>query len=50
MTEERVGFKRSDLLTYLKSKGVTFEEYFEIIRETMEYNVFASRIIAHSFQ
>ena len=45
MTEERVGFKRSDLLTYLKSKGVTFEEYFEIIRETMEYNVFASRII-----
>lgn len=45
MTEERVGFKRSDLLSYLKSKGVTFEEYFEIIRETMEYNVFASRII-----
>jgi peptidyl-prolyl cis-trans isomerase SurA len=45
MTEERVGFKRSDLLAYLKSKGVTFEEYFEIIRETMEYNIFASRII-----
>lgn len=45
MTEERVGFKRADLLNYLKSKGVTFEEYFEIIRETMEYNVFASRII-----
>ncbi len=45
MTEERVGFKRSDLLNYLKSKDVTFEEYFEIIRETMEYNIFASRII-----
>ena len=45
MTEERVGFKRSDLLAYLKTKGVTFEEYFEIIRETMEFNIFASRII-----
>lgn len=45
MTEERVGFKRSDLLAYLKNKNVTFEEYFEIIRETMEYNIFASRII-----
>ena len=46
MTEDRLGLKRSDLLQFLKGKGVTYEEYFEIIRETMEFNVFAQRIIA----
>jgi peptidyl-prolyl cis-trans isomerase SurA len=46
MTEDRLGLKRSDLLNFLKSKNLTFEEYFEVIRETMEYNVFASKIIA----
>lgn len=46
MTEERLGLKRADLLDFLKGKGVTYEEYFEIIRETMEFNIFATRIIA----
>lgn len=46
MTEDRLGLKRSDLLSFLKSKNITFEEYFEIIRETMEYNLFATKIIA----
>lgn len=46
MTEERLGLKRSDLLQFLKGKNLTYEEYFEIIRETMEYNIFAQRIIA----
>ncbi|MFL5783555.1 MAG: hypothetical protein ACJ76H_03025 [Bacteriovoracaceae bacterium] len=46
MTEERLGLKRADLLAFLKSKSITFEEYFEIIRETMEYNIFATKIIA----
>lgn len=46
MTEERLGLKRADLLAFLKSKGLTFEEYFEVMRETMEYNIFASKIIA----
>jgi len=46
MTEGRLGLKRADLLNFLKSKKLTFEEYFEVIRETMEYNVFASKIIA----
>ena len=46
MTEERLGLKRADLLNFLKSKGFTYEEYFEVIRETMEYNIFATRIIA----
>jgi peptidyl-prolyl cis-trans isomerase SurA len=46
MTEERLNLKRADLLVFLKSKGLTYEEYFEVIRETMEYNIFAQRIIA----
>lgn len=46
MTEERLGLKRSDLLVFLKGKGLTYEEYFEIIRETMEFNIFAQRIIS----
>lgn len=46
MTEDRLGLKRADLLSFLKTKNVTFEEYFEIIRETMEYNIFATKIIA----
>lgn len=45
MTEDRLGLKRSDLLVFLKSKGLSFEEYFEIIREAMEYSIFAQRII-----
>ena len=45
-TEERLGLRRSDLLNFLKTKGLTYEEYFEVIRETMEYNIFASKIIA----
>lgn len=46
MTEERLGLKRADLLQFLKGKGLTYEEYFELIRETMEFNIFAQRIIA----
>lgn len=46
MTEERLGLKRADLLNFLKTKNLTYEEYFEVIRETMEYNIFASKIIA----
>jgi peptidyl-prolyl cis-trans isomerase SurA len=45
-TEERLGLKRADLLSFLKTKSITYEEYFEIIRETMEYNIFATKIIA----
>lgn len=46
MTEERLGLKRSDLLVFLKSKNITYEEYFEVIRETMEFNIFAQRVIS----
>jgi peptidyl-prolyl cis-trans isomerase SurA len=46
MTEDRLGLKRADLLVFLKGKGITYEEYFEVIRETMEFNIFAQRIIS----
>lgn len=44
-TERRLGLKRSDLLNFLESKGLTFNEYFELIRDAMEYNLFNTRII-----
>jgi peptidyl-prolyl cis-trans isomerase SurA len=45
-TEEKLGLNRASLLAFLKTKSITYEEYFEIIRESMEYNIFATRIIA----
>lgn len=45
-TEKGLGLNRAELHQFLKSKGVTFSEYFEIIREAMEFNIFNSRIIA----
>jgi peptidyl-prolyl cis-trans isomerase SurA len=45
MTEQKLGLNRDSLLEFLKGKGVTYEEYFEIIREAMEYNLFTTRII-----
>jgi peptidyl-prolyl cis-trans isomerase SurA len=46
MTEEKLGLNRDSLLEFLKAKGVTYEEYFEVIREAMEFNLFTTRIIA----
>ena len=45
-TERRIGTSRRELLEFLKRNKVTFEEYFEITRATIEYNIFASKIIA----
>ena len=45
-TENRVGTTRKELLDFLKSHGITFEEYFEITRTTIEYNIFTSKVIA----
>ncbi len=45
-TEQKLNLSRADLLKFLVSKNITFEEYFELIRESMEYNLFAGRIIA----
>lgn len=45
-TEKRLGLSRPELLKFLSSNNLSFDEYFEIIRETIEYNIFASRVIA----
>ena len=45
-TEKRIGTTRKELLEFLKNHKITFEEYFEITRATIEYNIFTSNIIA----
>lgn len=45
-TEKRLNLTRKDLLIFLSNNNLTFDEYFELIRETIEYNIFASRVIA----
>jgi peptidyl-prolyl cis-trans isomerase SurA len=45
-TEQKLGLNRKALIQFLTNNGVTFDEYFEIIRETIEHNIFGSRIIA----
>ena len=45
-TEKSLGLNRDELLRFLDSKGITFNEYFEILRSAMEYNIFNRRIIA----
>lgn len=45
-TEKRQGLRRQDLINFLDSKGISFNEYFELIRKGMEYSIFYSRIIS----
>lgn len=44
-TEQRLGFNRDYLRKYLSSHNMTFDEYFELMRETIEFNIFNSRVI-----
>lgn len=44
-TEERLGLNREALLNFLKSNDFSFDEYFELIRSSIEYNLFLSRIV-----
>tara|TARA_R110000868_G_scaffold55424_2_gene172267 strand:- start:21244 stop:22161 length:918 start_codon:yes stop_codon:yes gene_type:complete len=44
-TEQRLGLGRQALLNFLKGNGMTFDEYFELIRETIEHNIFNDRVI-----
>lgn len=44
-TEQRLGLGRAALLSFLKGNGMTFDEYFELIRETIEFNIFNDRVI-----
>ncbi|MBD66952.1 MAG: hypothetical protein CME62_17245 [Halobacteriovoraceae bacterium] len=45
-TQKQLQLSRDQLLQFLNSKGITFNEYFEILRDAMEYNIFNRRIIA----
>ncbi|MCK5072046.1 MAG: hypothetical protein KAQ98_01380 [Bacteriovoracaceae bacterium] len=44
-TERNLGVNRDYLLDFLNSNNLTFDEYFELIRETLEFNIFNTRII-----
>lgn len=45
-TEKRLGLRRADLLVFLESKDISFNEYFELIRNATEFNIFNRRIIS----
>lgn len=44
-TEKRLGLTRARLQEFLNAKKISFSEYFELIREAMEFNIFSSNII-----
>lgn len=44
-TQERLGLRRQDLLDFLDSNNMTFDEYFEITKQSIEFNIFFSRVI-----
>ena len=43
--EKRLGLNREQLLSFLESNNMSFDEYFEVIRETIEFNIFNGRIV-----
>ena len=44
-TEKTMGISRDEILMYLQNNGVTFDEYFELMRESDENNLFNQKII-----
>ena len=44
-TERRLGLQREALLNFLRNNNMTFDEYFELTRESIEYNIFQERVI-----
>lgn len=45
-TEKQLGLTRTELLEFLKGNGVSFNEYFELIRSAMEFNRYNRVIIS----
>ncbi len=45
-TQKRLGVNRSQLLQFLKGNSITYDEYFELLRESIEFSVFNSKIIS----
>lgn len=44
-TQKQRGLTRKDLKQFLKTQGISFAEYFEIVREAIEFNLFNAKII-----
>lgn len=44
-TQERLGLRRQDLLDFLANNNMTYDEYFEITKQSIEFNIFFSRVI-----
>lgn len=44
-TQERLGLRRQDLLDFLDGNNMTFDEYFQITKQSIEFNIFFSRVI-----
>lgn len=44
--EKRLNVNRKALMDFLKQQETTFDEYFETLREAIEYNYFLNRIIS----
>ena len=42
---ERMGIDRKSLVGLLKQQGTSFDEYFETVREFLEYSLFVNRVI-----
>ena len=45
-TEKRLQLSRDQLAKFIENNGLKFTEYFEIIRQTIEYNIFLQRVIS----
>lgn len=43
--ESKLGLTRNQLLMFLKNNNTNYEEFFEITREALEFNIFNSRVI-----
>ena len=44
-TQRRLGLGRRVLLEFLEGNNMVFKEYFELIRESIEFNIFQERVI-----
>lgn len=44
--EKKLGVNRPALMQFLTQQGFTFDEYFETIREAIEYSIFIQRVVS----
>ena len=44
--EKKLGVNRQALIQFLNQQGFNFDEYFETIREAIEYSIFIQRVIS----